>query len=196
MNLGKSNINEVSAFIEFAKSYGINQAATLLIAKIGRGKDYPDAFDYKESILEIAEIVEELKSKQEEEKGEIDFAFSNLDEQRGCAIFGSGPLKCVPRVTPSGDVFFCSYFFGEENVLGNIKNQSLMDILESKTSKKFIELVRLRKNNQKCSKCLFSDFCMCGCPAVSYMHTENLFETSDQCEMIKYFIKKQIIKNN
>ena len=193
MNVSRYNFEEIPEYISFAKKYGFHQAAAMLIVKSGRGLAYDGAFDYKESILEISELVGRMEQIRRENAGEFDFSYSNLQDQRGCAIFSKDDISSVPRIDSEGNVYFCSFFAGKENCLGNISNNSIEEILNSSSTHKFIDKVRNRKNNEKCKECSFTKFCMCGCPAVSYMHTNSINESSDQCDLIKFFLKQKMI---
>lgn len=193
MNVSRNNSDEILRYIEFAKKYKLKQAAAMLIVKSGRGQGYEAAYDYKESMLEISALIEKLAQIKENCKGDFDFSYSNLQDQRGCAIFSNDDISSVPRIDADGNVYFCSFFMGEENCLGNISDACVEETLNSKKARDFILRVRKRKDNIKCKKCMFSMFCMCGCPAVSYMHASSLNEISDQCSLIKFFLKQKLL---
>ena len=192
MNLYKSNIEDIQNFIDFAIKYNIKHVAIAFLAKSGRGNDFPLIYDYNDSMLEMSKIVDDLKNKKEYYKNELDISYSNLEDQRGCAIFNVGDLNVVPRIDPFGDVFFCSYFFGSENILGNIHSNSLLKILNSKKMNDFINKIRKRRENEDCIKCAFNKICLCGCPAVSFMHSNNTQYKDDQCNLIKFFLKNKL----
>ena len=108
-------------------------------------------------------------------------------------LFGEGSLEIGPKVEPNGDVYICQLFSGKENVLGNIKYATLQEILASDKALQVVDRIRERKQIQsECAGCGFTDVCMCGCPAVSYNQTGNLFDKNDQCSMIKYFLKERV----
>ena len=193
MNVSRNNCDELLDYIDVAKHYNLKQAAAMLIVKSGRGQGYEAAYDYKESMLEISMLIEKLARIREKCMGEFDFSYSNLQDQRGWAIFSHDDISSVPRIDAEGNVYFCSFFTGEENSLGNIYNESVDEILNSKKARKFFDRIRRRKDNNKCENCMFAMFCMCGCPAVSYMHTNSIKESSDQCSLIKFFLKQKLL---
>ena len=50
-----------------------------------------------------------------------------------------------------------------------------------------------RKRNKNCCSCALSEICVCGCPAISFMNTGDINDISDQCYMIKYFVKNNLL---
>ena len=192
MNLHKKNIDDIDQFIDFSIHYNLKNVAITLLAKTGRGISFPYTYDYNESMIEIMHIVKKLKAKKNQFSDILNISYSNLEDQRGCIIFQNDGLKIIPKIDPYGNVYFCSYFFGDENILGNIHQSSLLEIINSTKLEKFIKKIRNRPQNNDCINCSFNKICLCGCPAVSYMHTNNTQEKNDQCQLIKFFIKDSL----
>lgn len=192
MNLSKSNVNRIQSFINLAINYNIKHITIAFIANSGRGSDYKLAYNYNESLFEMIGIMEKLKSLSSQYKDIIDINYNNLEEQRSCPLFNNSDIEVNPRIDAKGNVFFCGYFFGDENILGNINNQKLLEIINSNQFYLFKQKVQSRKNNKKCETCIFNKLCCCGCPAVSYMNTNNIYDIDTQCKMIKYFMKNKI----
>ena len=192
-NVSKCNYERIEEVIKLAIYYGIKQMDVALLFKSGRGCSYEEVFDYTKDLLQLGKIVAYCKTLKEYYAKEIDLGYTTLDTQLGCVLFGDGELSIGPKIEPNGDVYVCQLFSGKENVLGNIKESSLEEILSSVTAHHVVDRVRDRKQKQKdCTGCGFNDVCMCGCPAVSYNQTGNLFDKNDQCSMIKFFLKERI----
>ncbi len=192
MNLGKNNVHRIQSFIDFAISFGIKHISIAFIANCGRGYEYEYAFNYKDSLPEMVSIMENLKMLSNKFDNIIDISYNNLEKQRSCPLFCRGDLEINPRVSPNGDVFFCSYFFDERNSIGNIYKNTIMQIINSKELENFRQTIQQRKNNEKCNVCAFKRMCSGGCPAISFMNTKDILDISTQCKMIKYFIKNEI----
>ena len=194
-NVGKNNSFAIERIIEIARQYGIRSLDIALLFKSGRGCTYDYVFDYGQDIHDIGILMCQLKELETLYGGDLSISYTKLNDQLGCVLFGDGSLDIGPKVEPNGDVYICQLFSGKENVQGNIKEAPLREILASDRAIQVVDRVRKRKQMQaECTKCGFSDVCMCGCPAVSYNQTGNLFDKNDQCSMIKYFLKERVKK--
>lgn len=192
MNLSKLNVNNIQSFIDLSINNKIKHISIAFIANCGRGHNYEYAFNYNESLNEMIDIMEYLKNLSNKYKNAIDITYNNLEEQRSCPIFSDNDIDINPRIAPDGNVFFCSYFFGDENVLGNVFDDRLVNIINSQKFLDFKNRVKERKKNNNCENCIFKKICSCGCPAISYMNSNNILDIDTQCKMIKYFIKNKI----
>lgn len=192
-NLSKTNLNEIQKAIDFAIRKGLKHLQFAFLVRSGRAINYPYLFDYKKDLIELNKTIEYFKylKKQYEEK--INITYSTIDQQVGCVLFKNGKISITPRVDPEGNVFLCQLFVGKESSIGNLKNSSLEDVLKSPRAINFVEKLRLRKEkNSNCYNCPFSNGCMCGCPAISYLNTGDMMNITDQCNMIKYFYKEKL----
>ena len=192
-NVGKNNASQIKEVIKIAHDFGIKTLDIAMLFKSGRGCKYEYVYDYKKDINEIGCLINQLQTFKKQYGEEFTFSYTKLNDQIGCVLFSDGVVPVGPKIEPNGNVYICQLFSGEENILGNVKNMSLQNILDSSKTKNIIDKIRKRKQIQnECPKCAFSDVCMCGCPAVSYNQTGNLFDKNDQCSMIKYFLKERI----
>lgn len=193
MNVSKQNINYIQDMIEFSLKLNLKEIVFSLLAKSGRSYKYQYVLDYNEDIDILSQYVIFLQNKKRDLKQKINITYNELENQRGCIIFSEEKsLQCVPRVDPKGDVYFCSFFMGKENSIGNIKDEKIDKIINSEKMHDFIKKVRQRVKNENCKNCLFNKICCAGCPALSYMNNGNLSDIKDQCSMIKFFIKNKI----
>lgn len=196
-NVGKNNSSQIEQIICLAKQYGIKTLDIALLFKSGRGCSYDNVFDYSKDIFSIRRLMNQLKELKNLNDKDLSISYSKLNDLLGCVLFGDGELSIGPKIEPSGDVHICQLFSGKENVLGNVNNSTLQEILSSDKASQVVNRIRKRKQVQdECSKCGFTDVCMCGCPAVSYNQTGSLFDKDDQCSMIKYFLKERVKQIN
>lgn len=192
-NVNKRNHNEVEQVINLARNYGIKAIDVALLFKSGRGCNYEHVFDYKMDLREIAIIMPYFRILKEKYQAELSINYTRLDDQLGCVLFGDGELSIGPKIESNGDVYICQLFSGMENTLGNIYESTLKTILNSDSARKVVDSIRKRKQIQsECRNCVFTEVCMCGCPAVSYNQTGSLHNKDDQCEMIKFFLKERV----
>ena len=192
-NLSKENICELEQMISLAIENGMYLLNFALLTKSGRASTFDGVYDYNTDILELAELMKQMKLLSVKHKEKIKIQYSDLKEQVGCALYSDGEIKLSPKIDPEGNVYFCQLFTGTENVIGNIKVESLTNVLKSPRAVDVANLIRMRKARQiECLNCNVSDFCMCGCPALSYNQTGSIYDKSDQCEMIKFFMKEKI----
>lgn len=192
-NVSKSNITFLEDAINLAIYYKMRAINAVLLTKTGRGSNYEYVFDYNSDFAELINALQKMKALQEQYSSIINLSFSDLKDQTGCAFYSDGIIPMMPKIDSHGDVYICQLFSGKENALGNIYTSGIFNIVNSIHAHTVIDRVRERKAEQvKCRGCVFSDVCMCGCPAISYNQTGDLYEIEDQCSMIRYFLKERV----
>lgn len=192
-NISKSNYQTIEDAIEIATQFNVRVLDLALLTAAGRAKTYDAVFSYQKDQLSIGQVVSNMKELKNRHNSAIQINYSSLENQVGCVMFGDGEIPLGIKIESNGDVYACQLFSGQENVLGNIVENTIQTVLESKQARSVIDRIRLRKEHQtKCKKCGFTKLCMCGCPAVSYNQTEDIFSTNDQCSLIKFFMKEKI----
>ncbi|MFR1518923.1 MAG: radical SAM protein [Clostridia bacterium] len=196
INLSKSNYLQINDFINLLKGYNIKKATFSFLHKSGRGLTYNDVFDYKNDVMLLTKILNYLEEIKEKVSDTFTLTYGELNKSFGCAFFANEEIDCLPRIDPYGNVYMCQIFTGDVNVLGNVKENSLSDVLCSEKCINIINNVRERKHNiKKCKNCPFEDLCMGGCPAVAYNSTSSYDVVDSQCTMIRYTMKN-ILKAN
>jgi len=192
-NLSKENVDELEQMVNLAVDNGMRLLNFALLTKSGRASTFGGVYDYNTDIVELAQLMKQMKLLSLKYKEIIKIQYSDLKEQVGCALYSDGEIKLSPKIDPEGNVYLCQLFTGSENVIGSIKADSLSNILKAPRAIDVAKRIRKRKKKQtECPNCSFSDFCMCGCPAVSYNQTGSIYEKNDQCGMIKFFMKEKI----
>ena len=192
-NLSKGNVDELERMINLTVENGMRLLNFALLTKSGRASTFSGVYDHNTDIVELAQLMKQMKLLSLKYKEIINIQYSDLKEQVGCALYSDGEIRLSPKIDPEGNVYFCQLFTGEENVIGNIRTDILTNILNSRKTVDVANRIRNRKTQQtECPNCKFSDFCMCGCPALSYNQTGSIYDKNDQCGMIKFFMKEKI----
>lgn len=191
-NINKDNYLFLNEIISFAYKYELVNLDFSILFKSGRASNYKKVFDYNNDIVILNKLVKEFKNLKEQNK-KMNINYTSLDKQLGCEFYKDDIIQIGAKVVSNGDVYACQLFQGKNNVLGNVNTDCITDIIESEKTRQWIESIKNRKIVQKdCTYCIYTDICMCGCPAVSYMQTNSLYIKQDQCMMIKHFIKESL----
>lgn len=102
--------------------------------------------------------------------------------------FGESCRNSFISVGPKGDVYPCGRFDGvREYWLGNINEQSLPTILESKTHKMMFD--RGRETVTGCSSCEYGKICNAGCMHNAYMQRGQIGDKDYYCASYKILFK-------
>ena len=101
-------------------------------------------------------------------------------------------------------IFPCSSFTDSKMKLGNVRNQSFVELLRSK---KILSLRERWKTEVKthCDNCKFSFICNGSCPEYSYMDTDDIIVNENECtaryrtfsyieKRLNEFLPKELIK--
>ncbi len=92
-------------------------------------------------------------------------------EEAARVAFNQGHTLCifkktcgrVPVVEKNGDFYCCDHFVDADHLVGNICNNSLLDLLNSQKQKEFGE-AKLNQLPDYCHQCNVLDMCNGGCP--------------------------------
>ena len=194
-NVRKSNVKEISSFLEMISETRVGSITFAFLHKSGRGKIYNDIFDYGNDYLFLERTLIELgRIKSNSEKV---ISYGELDTALGCAYYASGIIKVTPRIDSNGEVFPCQLFSGKRFSFGNVLSTSyncLTEMLRSEQTYSVVKEIRRRKEmlNDKCSKCAFDQVCMGGCPATAYNLYNDLQINDGVCLFNKYILKERL----
>ena len=116
------------------------------------------------------------------------FNFEVLDK-----YIKSGKIEHVGRVSNCGDVKSKLYVYPDLSVypctcltdfpIGNLKKQSLMEIISSEAAKKFV-YYRVEEDSD-CAKCKYLKYCNGGCIGMSYHYFGELGRGDYRCPLVK-----------
>lgn len=96
-------------------------------------------------------------------------------------------------IGPSGETSQCGRSGDWEMIsYGNIKERSLIDIMNDEKREQFIKRDDILKNGE-CKDCPFWDFCHGGCPLDSYIKHKSFIHRTNRCEGKKLFLEKYFL---
>lgn len=95
------------------------------------------------------------------------------------------------RIAPTGDVYPCQCFhFGSEYCIGNIKKQSLEEMVKGQKLKEIIKTCFARPSKiDECKECRWKNFCGAGCMGNAFEVSGTVWST-DFCNVRKQWIEK------
>lgn len=184
------NIGEVPELIDFALEKGIQVIQFPPLSSSGRARSNFDELRLSDD--ERLCFWDFISMRSKELKGELDL----LAECFSLDINNTGtPYRCSIgnqlRIDPTGDVYPCQCFhFGSEYCIGNVKKQSLDEIVNGRKLKETIKTSFTRPLGiDECRECKWRNFCGAGCMGNSF-ETNGTIWKSDSCNVRKQWIEK------
>lgn len=168
----KSNVSDIRPLIKLIKDVGVDQHSFFYFTPAGRGENMPDEVlslkewkDVQETIRETAEEEQiSSKIKMQDVYHENDVRYEGLDICRND--------NCL--ILANGNVFHCVFFVYSQYALGNIYNDSLLDIWRN------IGSTLNRINAQRHKRCDNLN-CGGGCPGMSLLIDKNIEHCDSRC---------------
>lgn len=96
-----------------------------------------------------------------------------------------GAGKTIISVGTDGNVYPCHMLMYDEFCLGNIRKESLIDILKHSQKLNVFKNLNVDKLSGGCKECPFKYFCGGGCRARSYMKYRNVTTRDPYCVLFK-----------
>jgi len=150
MTISRKNYTEVDEVFRLGKSLGVSSIKPDLISRIGRAKIFWDEFSLSpRQMSEIAKMIFKANTHYFQKKGIRKPCVAGVDE-----IY----------ISSNGNVFPCALLLDYEFCAGNIRNNSLADILQN-PSLGFSQIVSSIRNQEFCGECDNKDRCQGGCRA-------------------------------
>jgi radical SAM protein with 4Fe4S-binding SPASM domain len=184
------NVEEVPELIDFALEKGIQVIQFPPLSSSGRGKARWDELRLSDD--KRLWFWEFITKRSKELKGKLDL----LAECFSMNINNPGnPYRCSIgsqlRIAPTGDVYPCQCFhFGSEYCIGNIKKQSLEEIVKGQKLKEIIETCFARPSKiDECKECRWRNFCGAGCMGNAF-EVKGTIWSPDSCNVRKQWIEK------
>jgi radical SAM protein with 4Fe4S-binding SPASM domain len=98
-------------------------------------------------------------------------------------------------IDTKGDVFPCTLLMDDKFKIGNIKINSMKDLKTNPILNNLICTLVDRKNKiNKCSTCMWKNFCQGGCMGESYGKNKTLWGTDEFCAFRKNLYEQSVIK--
>ena len=122
--------------------------------------------------------------------------YVQIFEEALSAWAGFGANLCVfskecgkaPVMEWNGDLYFCDHFVEEKYRLGNIKEKSMLEMMNSNQQQKFA-VAKKEKLNIKCQECKYLFVCNGGCPKNRIIDTGDDHKLNYLCEGYKLFFQ-------
>lgn len=123
-----------------------------------------------------------------------------FEDNSGACTFSENCQRNFISLNPSGDFYPCGRFDGFEDLrFGNIKSQSLAEILNSPVRQGLLE--RSVERIPGCGKCDYNELCKGGCLSNAYNEDQNILSKDHYCGSYKMifqhldkFIEKELEK--
>ncbi len=183
------NVEDVPELIEFALGKGIPVIQFPPLASSGRAKANWDELQLSDA--KRLWFWDFISKRSKELKGKLDL----LAECFSLDINNPGkPYRCTIgsqlRIAPTGDVYPCQCFhFGSEYCIGNIKEQSLDEIVNSQKLEAIIKMCLVRPSKiEECKECNWRNFCGAGCMGNAFEVNGTVW-TPDSCNVRKQWLE-------
>ena len=185
----KTNIDEVAAFIQLVQELGINIIQFPTLTRAGRAVD--QWHNLQPTCRQQYELWQYLSECRIKLRGVLDIisdCFSLNINTPGKAYRCS--IGNQLRMAPNGDLYPCQCFhFGDDFLLGNIKNDDLGTIIQSERLKCIItDCLKRPDMIPGCATCNWRNFCGAGCMGNAYEATGSALEP-DRCSLRKKWIE-------
>lgn len=173
------NINEYKGLIRLAERLSLNLIRFTPILLLGRAKDNQDLLINQNEYIRFLENIQNIKAK-------IKLEFPTKKEERKWFAppeeFGCHCGKEVCWITQSGNFYSC-IFFGDNSAVGNIRNESFLDLWT-----KAKNMVRLC-GNETCNNCPEFKKCRGGCRARALLKYKDVNAIDPFCPLKKNKLK-------
>lgn len=194
INLHKKNYSYIENLFEVANSMNCKLVNLSLINKVGAATRFNDFIENND--YDILNFIDK-KVKFLNNKYDFRIIFEGLNPSIGCPYYGRDNIECGVRISPDAYVFPCQLFTDKIFIIGNIKNNSLLEIVNGEKMRDFKTLLSLRKTFiQECNECAYQAMCATGCPAEAYNNNNNIFSNCGKCDRNKSIFNKFIISEN
>ncbi len=180
VSLNKNNINEVREMIKLAEIYDVDLIRFTPLMSYGRASQYDLVINQSQYISFLKEIAE-IKS-----KVEVIFPM-NIENTKfwvDPSDFGCHCGKEAIWIDERGNYSPC-FFFGDDYFIGNIRNESYMELWNRSN------IVTSFEGNDVCKKCANYKKCRGGCRAMVFMAYGNFDEVDPLCPLAKNNICKK-----
>jgi len=185
--LNKYNAGHFPRVLEEAEQLGVGSILVQPLGKIGNAVECWDeiAPDHFESIAALKRLDEHPLPVYGILPRSLREIFLSHTIRTRC------PLGEKLNVTFNGDVYPCSQLSLPEFRLGNIKDQTLLEILEGEKLKSLQAMPQKRiRQVPECESCPWRKLCAGGCPASSILECGSLNSLDPHCDLIRMFFSE------
>ncbi len=173
------NYRDIEEVVKLADQFNISKVVFGETMPVGRALMFEDKIVLKqEELREVITTLSGLRKRQEKVVIVSQFYFDFLfDAEFSRANVCTAECGSVASIGPSGDVTLCPAFSeDEESFVGNIKHDTLMEIMNSESADSF-----RRKANAIPYDCRHWEMCKGGCHILSYKKFNSYRECDPRC---------------
>ena len=184
----KQNIRDLGGIIGLAEKMGIQSIRFLPLRKAGRAESLWNEVGASLTAEDYEVFYDMVLSQQTSQGTSLQiscglsgFLLAMPDECQADGIWCPVGKKLV--VSTNGDTFPCVLMMREEFKLGNVFYNNLTEIMKSKEiTQIYKELTERKTKIEKCSSCLWRNFCQAGCMGQVLDEKETIWDTDRFCE--------------
>lgn len=165
-----------------------------------RGRAKCNSSNLEIPLLEIEEIVEELKANEKlkilKEKKFPNFGIPEIFTG-GCPLVipSEEVVEFNPRIDSAGNVFLCQSFSDQMYSVGNINQMNLAEIMRTEDFSRILNFLYTSTfYKSECEKCLWNSVCGRGCIAQCINQCSNVQATDGECILRRRGFAKEMIK--
>lgn len=149
---------------------------TVYIALVHSNSKIDNTFTLQRAEYESLPNIIDNWNKKQISVDSITAAYEFMNPDIGCPYNNEmGTIDCGIKIDSEGDVFPCQLFSDKKFCIGNINENNLDCIIQSKEMNDFILIIRERKLiNKNCVKCGYKFLCGCGCPAKAFIEYKDI----------------------
>lgn len=191
-----ANVDHIEDFI----SSMAPKADTILLGfltEAGRGKKNKEkiAIDSFKK-YEVLEKLRHSKVVEDIQKTGVKVSYPDECFNIGCPLIHMAPEVKVPfnpRIDSSGNVYMCQGFSDVNTKVGNIKDNTLNEIIASDRLLHYVNFLSLATENiSECNRCVWKTTCGKGCIAAA-IERGSVQGTDGDCEIRKHIFGQQLI---
>lgn len=194
----KANIGDLPRLFELVEEKGIRRLNLSLYEEVGRAHRYQHLLSLTEQDrVRIMEIVYENALRL---IGQVEVDFNDTREILTVFRCDRQPHQLHPlwrgvRLTSSGDVYPSSFGSCGEYHLGNVREQTLPEILRSPVLADLYETLFDRyERTPECKECVWRHICRGGSVTSAYYSTGQLFAPDSYCEGYKKMYPEVLVR--
>lgn len=189
----KLNFNRMGEVLSFFQSLGISDIKLLpCSAVMGRSRYHPEIhISPKEYFMAMKSAIEFcLNNDSKLVIKPISYLVENIiswERRFMCSRSPCGAANNILTFDINGDIYPCDEIVGfKEYVIGNVWSNTMKEVLYHPTSIDFRN--RIVSKIEKCSKCIWRNFCGGGCATRALLKTGRLLAEDEFCEYYKLII--------
>ena len=194
VNLTRNNVDQINAMCMFAinSGYTILSFGFLVNQGRGQGNSFVINYDVEDDKKIWAEAIQVIKKCSDQYKNEIIIERKNCYPKMGCELVNFKRPSMALRIAADGNAFPCLYFSEMQHSLGNIYDNSLIEILKGDRLLNLINLLFYREENmESCLGCIWNKQCFKGCPALAFSE-HGTFDDKISCSFLKEAFDKAV----